>query len=75
MAASWQPLVFPAFDVLEADMSASYLFTQQLADNPPLLLGVRAGSYETGFKVFRHRNPPRSRCKGFHALRKISITF
>jgi len=45
------------------------------AENPPSLLAIRAGYYETGFEVSRHRNPIRSRCKGFQARRKIRLKF
>jgi len=63
MAASWRPLVCLIVD-------------SSLSDDPPKRQQqLRARSYETGFKVFRHRNPPRSRCKAFHGLRKIRFIF
>jgi len=67
MAASWRPFVCPAFDELRLKPELLWL-----SDNPPPLLGVRAGCYETGFKVFRHLDPCRFWCKPFYRRRKIS---
>jgi len=63
MAASWRPLVCLIVD-------------SSLSDNPPKRYQqLRAGSYETGFKVFRREHTLSCPRKGFHALRKIRFIF